>query len=88
MVVAATAFVLDADNRVLLIQRSDNGLWAIPGGAQDFGEYIAETTVRETREETGIEIDVTGIVGIYTDPKTVSYVVVIRFCCVGSGCAA
>lgn len=71
IVVAATAFVLDDQKRVLLIQRTDNGLWAIPGGAQDFGEYIAETAVRETREETGIETEVVGLVGIYTNPDHV-----------------
>lgn len=71
IVVAVTVFVLDEQGRVLLIRRTDNGLWAIPGGAQDFGEYIAETAVRETKEESGIDIEVTGIVGIYTDPKHV-----------------
>ncbi|TDC28806.1 NUDIX domain-containing protein [Micromonospora sp. 15K316] len=71
IVPAVTVFVLDAQNRVLLIRRTDNGLWAIPGGAQDFGEYIAETAVRETKEESGVDVEVTGIVGIYTDPKHV-----------------
>src|SRR3954466_14758537 len=71
IVVAVTVFVLDEEDRVLLIRRTDNGLWAIPGGAQDFGEYIAQTAVRETKEESGIDIEVTGIVGIYTDPKHV-----------------
>jgi ADP-ribose pyrophosphatase YjhB (NUDIX family) len=71
IVVAVTVFVQDEHGRVLLIQRTDNGLWALPGGAQDFGEYIAETAVRETREETGIEIEVTGVVGIYTNPNHV-----------------
>ncbi|MEV6388910.1 NUDIX hydrolase [Nocardia xishanensis] len=71
IVVAATAFVLDDTDRVLLLQRSDNGLWSIPGGGQDFGEYIAETAIRETREETGIDIQVTGLVGIYTNPHHV-----------------
>ncbi|PSK67456.1 Nucleoside triphosphatase NudI [Micromonospora sp. MH33] len=69
IVVAVTVFVQDEQGRVLLIRRTDNGLWALPGGAQDFGEYIAETAVRETREETGIEIEVTGVVGIYTNPN-------------------
>ncbi|MEU8369057.1 NUDIX hydrolase [Micromonospora tulbaghiae] len=68
IVVAVTVFVQDEQGRVLLIQRTDNGLWALPGGAQDFGEYIAETAVRETREETGIDVEVTGVVGIYTNP--------------------
>jgi 8-oxo-dGTP pyrophosphatase MutT (NUDIX family) len=71
IVVAATAFVVDDHDRVLLIRRTDNGLWALPGGAQDFGEYLAETAVRETREESGIDIEVTGIVGIYTNPHHV-----------------
>lgn len=71
IVVAATVFVVDEHDRVLLIRRTDNGLWAIPGGAQDIGEYIAETAVRETREESGITIEVTGIVGIYTNPHHV-----------------
>ncbi|MBO4206385.1 NUDIX hydrolase [Micromonospora echinofusca] len=69
IVVAATAFVRDEHDRVLLIQRTDNGLWALPGGAQDFGESIAQTIVRETHEEAGITIEVTGLVGIYTDPN-------------------
>lgn len=68
IVVAATAFVLNEQGQVLLLKRSDNALWAPPGGAHDFGESIAETAVRETYEETGIEIRVTGLVGIYTDP--------------------
>ncbi|MFG2109712.1 NUDIX hydrolase [Micromonospora chersina] len=71
IVVAVTVFVQDEQGRVLLIQRTDNGLWALPGGAQDFGEYIAETAVRETREETGVQIEVTGMVGIYTNPNHV-----------------
>jgi ADP-ribose pyrophosphatase YjhB (NUDIX family) len=71
IVSAATAFVEDDQGRVLLIRRTDNGLWALPGGAQDFGEYIAETAVRETAEESGIAIEVTDVVGIYTNPHHV-----------------
>lgn len=71
IVVAATAFVLNENRQVLMIQRSDNGRWAIPGGGQDFGETIEETAVRETREETGINIEITGLVGIYSNPNHV-----------------
>lgn len=71
LVVAVTAFVLDDQGRVLLIRRTDNGLWAIPGGAQNFGEYIAEAAVREAAEESGITIEVTGIVGVYSNPNHV-----------------
>ncbi|WP_436523380.1 NUDIX hydrolase [Actinoplanes sp. HUAS TT8] len=68
IVSAATAFVQDGEGRVLLIRRTDNTLWALPGGAQDFGEYIAQTAVRETAEEAGITIEVVDVVGIYTNP--------------------
>jgi len=71
IVVATTAFVLDSQDRVLLIHRTDNDLWALPGGAQEFGEYVAETAVRETKEEAGVDIEVVGIVGIYTNPNHV-----------------
>jgi 8-oxo-dGTP pyrophosphatase MutT (NUDIX family) len=69
VVPSTTAFVLDDQDRVLLIRRTDNGDWALPGGAHDYGEFIAETAVRETKEESGIDIEITGIVGIYTDPN-------------------
>jgi ADP-ribose pyrophosphatase YjhB (NUDIX family) len=71
IVVAVTAFVTDADGRVLLIHRTDNDLWALPGGAQEIGEYIAETVVRETQEEAGIDVEVLDVIGIYTNPNHV-----------------
>ena len=43
----------------------------MPGGAQDIGESLSETAVRETAEETGISIKLTGVAGIYTDPRHV-----------------
>jgi len=54
-----------------MIRRTDNDNWAVPGGAIDLGESVAQAAVRETREESGIECEITGIVGIYSDPKHV-----------------
>ena len=71
LVPATTVVVPDATRRVLLIRRSDNGKWALPGGGMDIGERLADTAVREVREETGLEIEVVGLVGIYTDPRHV-----------------
>jgi 8-oxo-dGTP pyrophosphatase MutT (NUDIX family) len=71
IVVAATAFVQDDSGRVLLVRRSDNGLWAMPGGAMDVGERVADTAVRETFEETGYRVEVTDLVGVYSDPDHV-----------------
>lgn len=56
---------------ILMIRRTDNGNWALPGGAIDLGESVAEAAVRETKEETGIEVEITSLVGIYSDPKHV-----------------
>lgn len=68
LVVAVAAIVRDDDGRVLMIERTDNNFWAVPGGAQDLGETTREAVIREVQEETGIEVEVTGIVGIYSDP--------------------
>lgn len=71
IVVAVTAFVQDDAGRILMIRRTDNDLHAIPGGAQDVGETITQTVVREVTEETGITTEVVGLVGIYSDPHHV-----------------
>lgn len=68
IVVAVSVFVRDDRGRVLLIQRTDNGLWSLPSGGQEIGETVAQTAVRETLEETGIEVEVVGLVGVYSDP--------------------
>ncbi|MFE6050532.1 NUDIX hydrolase [Kitasatospora sp. NPDC056446] len=71
LVPAASVIVVDRAGRVLLQRRTDNGMWALPGGRMDIGESIAGCGIRETREETGIDIEITGIVGTYTDPRHV-----------------
>ncbi len=71
IVPAATAFIQNDDGAVLLISRSDNNLWAMPGGTQEVGETIARTAERETLEETGYQVRVTGLVGVYSDPHHV-----------------
>ncbi|GGU71463.1 NUDIX hydrolase [Streptomyces litmocidini] len=68
IVPAVTAFVVNDAGEVLLERRSDNGRWGMPGGVQEIGENIAGTVVREVLEETGIQVEVVGLVGIFTDP--------------------
>ena len=68
IVPACTVVARDPEGGVLLIRRTDNQLWALPGGAMEFGESVVETAVREVREETGLDVRVNGLVGIYTDP--------------------
>jgi 8-oxo-dGTP pyrophosphatase MutT (NUDIX family) len=71
IVIAASAFVLDDAGRLLLIRRTDSGLHALPGGRHELGETMSETAIRETIEETGVRIAVTGLVGIYSNPAHV-----------------
>ena len=71
VVPSANVVVVNDVGEILLIRRSDNGNWALPGGAMDLGESLPDTAVRETAEETGIDVEITGLVGIYTDPRHV-----------------
>ena len=71
LVPSANVVVTNGDGEILLIRRSDNGNWALPGGAMDLGESLPDAAVRETAEETGIDVEITGLVGIFTDPRHV-----------------
>jgi 8-oxo-dGTP pyrophosphatase MutT (NUDIX family) len=71
LVPSVNVVVVDDKGRILMICRTDNGNWAVPGGAVDLGESLVGAAVRETAEETGITCEVTGLVGIYSDPKHV-----------------
>jgi 8-oxo-dGTP diphosphatase len=57
------------DSQVLLVQRNDLPVWGLPGGGVEDGESIAQAAVRETREETGLEVMLTRLVGIYSRPN-------------------
>jgi len=71
IVPAVTAVVENENSELLMIERTDNGLWALPGGAQDFGESVIDAVRREVKEETGIDVEITGLSGIYSDPRHV-----------------
>jgi ADP-ribose pyrophosphatase YjhB (NUDIX family) len=58
------------DGRIVLIQRRDNGKWAIPGGMVNWGEDIPTTICRELEEETGLEVArIRRLVGVYSSPE-------------------
>jgi 8-oxo-dGTP pyrophosphatase MutT (NUDIX family) len=59
------------DGRVLLQRRRDTGQWAIPMGKQEIGETVTQCAERETREETGVTVKITGLLGIFSDPAHV-----------------
>lgn len=59
-------FILDEVGRLLLIRRSDTGLWALPGGCQELGDTPARAAIRECREETGFDIELTELLGVWS----------------------
>ncbi len=72
IVPAVSAIVTDDRGALLLIHRTDNKYWSIPGGGIEPGETVRQATAREVKEETGIDIEVIGIVGIFSDPGHVA----------------
>jgi ADP-ribose pyrophosphatase YjhB (NUDIX family) len=61
----------ERDGAILLTRRTINpskGLWTFPGGYVDYGETVTDAAMRETWEETGLKVDLTGLVGVYTYP--------------------
>jgi ADP-ribose pyrophosphatase YjhB (NUDIX family) len=62
-----TVAVID-EGRILLTKREDFEVWCLPGGGVDPGESVAQAAIREAREETGLEVRLTRLVGIYSRP--------------------
>lgn len=64
--VGSEVFILNERKEVLLVQRSDNGFWCLPGGAQEIHESPKVAAIRECKEETGFDIVVEDLIGIYS----------------------
>jgi 8-oxo-dGTP pyrophosphatase MutT (NUDIX family) len=68
LVPAAGILAVDDDGRLLLQRRRDTGQWAIPMGRMELGETPTQCAIRETQEETGITVEPTGLLGLYSYP--------------------
>ena len=75
---AANVAVIDGD-RILLTQREDFETWILPSGGVEDGESIAQAAIRETKEETGLDVELTSLVGIYSRLGNMSPVHAVLF---------
>lgn len=62
--------IIEVEGGIVLIERKNppHG-WAIPGGFVDYGETVEAAAVREAKEETGLDVRLTGLLGVYSDPS-------------------
>ncbi|ATE52374.1 NUDIX hydrolase [Actinosynnema pretiosum] len=68
---AVSAFIQNSSGDILMIRRTDNDKYAIPGGTQDAGESLTQAAIREVKEETGVTIKIVDLIGIYSNPNHV-----------------
>ncbi len=64
----AAAVAVFNKERLLLVKRRDSGFWSMPGGVMEWDESLPDCARREVKEETGLDIEITGLIGTYTDP--------------------
>jgi ADP-ribose pyrophosphatase YjhB (NUDIX family) len=69
LMVGAAILIVDDENRILLLKRSDSGCWGPPGGAVELGEVLESAARRETLEETGLEIGEMSFFGVFSGPE-------------------
>lgn len=71
---AVTAVVFNQDGYVLFMRRKDNDQWGLPTGRVEIGESVEQAVVREVQEETGLEVKVKKLIGVYSDPAVQTFV--------------
>jgi 8-oxo-dGTP diphosphatase len=81
--IGAFGLIRDENKRILLVLRNDMPVWNLPGGGMEKDEAPWQCVVREVKEETGFDVEVVRLVGIYSKPK--HYDVVFTFECRISG---
>ncbi len=75
--------IFDSQNRVLLCHRRDYDLWNLPGGALEKDEMLDEGVIREVKEETGLDVKVETLQGVYSKPEKSE--IIFSFLCIPTG---
>ena len=66
----AAVTLISRDEKVLLVRRANlpgYGLWSVPGGYVDRGEVVEEAAAREVLEETGLQVEIDGLIGLFSE---------------------
>jgi len=69
-IVAAGAFVKNTQNEILLVEDRRSGQWVFPGGQVEVGENLIDGIIREVKEESGIDVTVSHLVGVFSNTAT------------------
>src|SRR5947199_5625125 len=75
--IAVSALIVD-EGRILLAYRRDIDWWNLPGGGMEVGETVDEALQREVSEETGVEVEIEQLVGVYSKPQKQEIVLTFR----------
>lgn len=67
-IVASGGIITNSQNEILLVKNPRKG-WEYPGGIIEPGETLPQGLIREIKEETGVNVEITNIVGIYSNTK-------------------
>ena len=81
--VGVFALIFDDAGKVLVSRRVDSGWFNLPGGGVEPDESVTEGLVREVREETGLEVEVGPLVGVYSKPQKHELVLTFRAVIIG-----
>ena len=68
-VIASFGLIFDEQNKILLCHRLDYDLWNLPGGTMEVGESPWGCVIREVKEETGLDVEIIRLAGIYNKPE-------------------
>jgi 8-oxo-dGTP pyrophosphatase MutT (NUDIX family) len=64
--IGSDAAIFDSNGKILLLKRSDDATWCLPCGLVDAGESPEQAAIREAKEETGLDVKILELVGVYT----------------------